>query len=258
MTVSDNRMQQNFSRSAFRYDEHAWLQQQQTSRVLAAALQRLPEIGNVLDLGCGTGLFALAAALERPKWHITGVDFSFEMARYAARRCDAVVQANATKLPFPDNSVDAAVSSLCLQWVNDKRAMLSEMRRVLKPGGTAILTTLGAKTLNELRRAAEKSEVELGILDMLPANTYKLLAADAGLQIIGFQSTHETQYYPSVEALLRSLKAIGANNAQAGKRRFLSPKRFAHMIHHYESLYAGPLGVPASWEPILLMLRKAA
>ncbi len=249
------RIQQNFSRAAASYDLHAKFQQQQARRVYAAAMQAMPEIARIADIGCGTGQFAALAAAERPQWEITGIDFSFGMLQQAAARCRYALNADATALPLADGAVHGIVSSLCMQWVENKPAMLAEIRRVLKPDGIAVLTTLADRTLWELREAGVAAGINVSLLPMLAAKDYRMLAERSGMEIAGFQQTIERDFYPSVEALLGSIRAIGAGSAE-GARRHIPPRRFAAMIQHYEASHTGARGVYASWQPVLMMLRK--
>lgn len=257
MTVATKRMQENFSRAAAQYDAHAWLQQQQVDRVLTGALKFFPETGAILDIGCGTGQFAVLARQPRPDWRITGIDLAWDMAKQAAPRC-TVMQGDATALPVADGSYDGVVSSLCIQWVNDKPAMFSEIRRVLKPGGMAVIATLGHDTLKELRLSAAQSHLPLGLLEMQSYETYCTMAKASGLQLVGCQHMHETHHYPSVEALFTSMRQIGAGNAQMERgHQFVAPSKFARMIQQYEANYGSTRGIPATWEPILMVLKNA-
>ena len=253
--MQTRRIQQNFSRAAASYDAHAKFQQQQARRVYNAAMQVMPELASIADIGCGTGEFARIAAAARPGWRITGIDFAQAMARQAAARCAYTLVANATALPLADASIDGAVSSLCMQWVEDKAAMLAEIRRVLRPDGVAVLITLADRTLWELRQAGVAAGINLSILPMLPVEDYRMLADASGMQLLGFQQTVELDTYPSVEALLGSIRAIGAGSAE-GARGHITPRKFARMIQHYEAAHGSARGITASWQPVLMILRK--
>lgn len=89
--------------------------------------------GDLLEVGCGTGLLlARAAAFARSA---RGVDLSPGMlARARARGLD-VVEASATDLPFPDATFDLAYSFKVLAHVRDIERALAEMARVVRPGG---------------------------------------------------------------------------------------------------------------------------
>ena len=96
----------------------------------------------VLDFGCGPGTISmgLAEAVEPGELH--GIDMEesqIEMARGAAsaggHRNAAFQTADVTDLPFEDNSFDVAHCNALLMHVPDTKAVLAEVRRVLKPEG---------------------------------------------------------------------------------------------------------------------------
>jgi demethylmenaquinone methyltransferase/2-methoxy-6-polyprenyl-1,4-benzoquinol methylase len=89
----------------------------------------------VLDVCCGTGDLALAAETEGGR--VTAVDFSAPMLERARRKSETVewVRADALALPFPDGSFDAVTIGFGLRNVEDAERGLTELRRVLRPGG---------------------------------------------------------------------------------------------------------------------------
>ena len=116
----------------------------------------------VLDVGCGAGTLAL---LKRKGVALAGVDLSADCARAArANGYDATARADLRRLPFPDHSFDYVVSLDVLSHVplGEKQAVVSEIRRVLRPGGVTLhgieCTDRGAQksyeemTEEELRR----------------------------------------------------------------------------------------------------------
>jgi SAM-dependent methyltransferase len=92
----------------------------------------------VLDLGCGAGMLAL---LKRKGVVLAGVDLSAECALAARRNgYDRTLSAELSRLPFADASFDYVVSLDVLGHVGfeEKDAVLSEIRRVLRPGGVTM------------------------------------------------------------------------------------------------------------------------
>jgi SAM-dependent methyltransferase len=87
--------------------------------------------GSLLDVGCGTGSYT--AALAERGWDVTGVDISEDMLRLARERGVRTVHADATSLPFEDESFDAAVSILTNTDLDDLGAVL-RIVRVVRPG----------------------------------------------------------------------------------------------------------------------------
>lgn len=103
----------------------------------------LPPGGDLLDLGCGTGLF-MAHYLSNGGTAV-GLDLSYAMV-HAARfqnGLEHVVAGTADRLPFKDESFDAVSSILAFSYVPDPAAMLAEVSRVLRPGGRVAICTLG-------------------------------------------------------------------------------------------------------------------
>ena len=102
---------------------------------------RLKPGAHVLDIGCGMGADALDLA-DRvgPHGLVTGVDFSEILIAEAIRRCSPNVAAtfevgDAQALRFPQHTFDALRTERMLMHVPDAQMALSEMARVLRPGG---------------------------------------------------------------------------------------------------------------------------
>lgn len=99
----------------------------------------------VLDIACGTGYGI--AFLKRAAKFVVGVDVDFEAAREAKCECDeraGVVLGNGLSLPFSDSSFDIVISFETLEHLHDRSGFLRELRRVLMPGGTLVLSTPNA------------------------------------------------------------------------------------------------------------------
>jgi ubiquinone/menaquinone biosynthesis C-methylase UbiE len=99
----------------------------------------------VLDVGTGTGF--VAAGLAPAAGRVVGVDNSLAMLTVAESNLTALDLDNAAlvegaidRLPFPDDSVDAAVANMVLHHAPDPAAMLGEMARVTRPGGWVAVT----------------------------------------------------------------------------------------------------------------------
>jgi arsenite methyltransferase len=106
-------------------------------------LGRLEPGEHVLDLGCGAGTDSLVAALMvGPRGHVVGIDMTPEMLERARRGAEELgaanvefVEAEAERLPFPDESFDVVISNGVIDLIPDKDAVFAELYRVLKPGG---------------------------------------------------------------------------------------------------------------------------
>jgi len=94
----------------------------------------------LLDAGCGTGWFSQAAAARGAR--VTSMDVGSELLKIVAQKCVSKrVIGDLMKMPFKAKSFDIVVSSEVIEHVTDPRKAISEMYRVLKPGGILIITT---------------------------------------------------------------------------------------------------------------------
>ncbi|MDA3624736.1 class I SAM-dependent methyltransferase [Saccharopolyspora sp. WRP15-2] len=111
------------------------------AQAAADALERLLPQGSctILDVACGTGI--ITRKLLRPERTVLGVDRSSGMLGLAMTRIPrGVVRADAARLPFASNSVDAVVIVWLLHLLRDPAPVLVEASRVLRPGGVLITT----------------------------------------------------------------------------------------------------------------------
>ena len=111
------------------------------ARRLAMILAAAPATAapRVLDNGCGLGVYMarLREALATPA--VFGLEYERERAAEANRRVGQVVCAAGEALPYPDASFDLILSNEVIEHVQDDRAALAEMARVLRPGGRALI-----------------------------------------------------------------------------------------------------------------------
>jgi SAM-dependent methyltransferase len=94
--------------------------------------------GRMLDVGCGTGgiLRALAG-----RGRVVGIDYAEIGLRYCRTKgLRDVLRASALALPFRDGAFDLCVLMDVLEHVDDEARLLGEVRRVLRPGGAAIVS----------------------------------------------------------------------------------------------------------------------
>ena len=147
------KVREMFSRLARRYDlvndvmsfgmHRIW--KRQTVRL---ALSGAPQNARVLDLCCGSGDLCFLAE-ELGAEAVFGADFTLPMLAVAKRRRQQsgrrsrFIQADALRLPFRDGSFDVLTIGYGLRNVADIPAALSEMRRVLAPGGRAVVLDFG-------------------------------------------------------------------------------------------------------------------
>jgi ubiquinone/menaquinone biosynthesis C-methylase UbiE len=161
-------------------------------RLLEQVLAGLPAAGGrVVDVGCGTGTFAIALSAAAPAPHVTAVDGDPRILTLAQRKPGAArvtwSEGLATSLPVPDESADRVVMSLLLHHLapTAKRQALLEALRVLRAGGRLHIADWG-RPQGPLMRVAFLLSVQLvdgleGTRDHA-AGLVPQLVADAGFQ----------------------------------------------------------------------------
>jgi demethylmenaquinone methyltransferase/2-methoxy-6-polyprenyl-1,4-benzoquinol methylase len=111
-------------------------------RERAADLAGLEPGGRALDVACGTGDLAIELARRvGPAGAVTGADFSQQMLERARDKSGAVAWewANALDLPYPDDDFDAATVGFGARNFSDLDRGLTEMARVVRPGGRVVV-----------------------------------------------------------------------------------------------------------------------
>jgi len=159
----------------------------------------------VLDLGSGAGLDVLLSAKRvGPGGHAYGVDMTDEMLALAnANRAKAEIH-NATFLrgtienvPLPNASVDVVISNCVINLAEDKRAVIKEAFRVLRPGGLfAVADMVELDPLDE--RLKKQLDSWAGCISgTIPVDQYRAALLEAGFIEPDF-NIHATQSIPGV------------------------------------------------------------
>jgi SAM-dependent methyltransferase len=113
------------------------------ARMLADVLEGHRGPAVIADIGCGDGLATSVAAAVNPGNRIVGIDWSADALRQARARGLTLVRAGAegTGLPLGPAVTDVVIMSEVIEHLVDPDFALEETRRVLKPGGSLLLST---------------------------------------------------------------------------------------------------------------------
>jgi ubiquinone/menaquinone biosynthesis C-methylase UbiE len=176
-------VQEGYDRIGQRYLAARTSHEGEDLALLSDLATRLVPEALVLDAGCGGGVPVMTrlveAGLEPVGLDLSGIQLALARARVPEA---ALVQADLAALPFGDGSFEALVSYYAVIHVprSDHRAVLGEFRRVLSPGGFALLC-LGAGDLPEDRDTYLGAPMFWSHFD---APTNLQLLQDAGFQVL--------------------------------------------------------------------------
>lgn len=192
-----------FDRVAHLYDT-GWLQRALYAavqdRALAELRSRQPR--SILDVGCGTGIFASRLEQQLAPGGVVGCDLSAGMLAEAAARSRRVgwVRGDSARLPVRAGAFDAVVCTQAFHFF-DQPAAWAEFRRVLAPGGHALVgmfhprTEVGSRRIARWSAAASKTPVNW---PTRPEMRQQVL--DAGLEVV---AQHDVEWrFRAVAALV--------------------------------------------------------
>jgi SAM-dependent methyltransferase len=115
---------------------------QRQARMLAGILRGVEGPAVILDVGCGDGSALAVAATQNPEHRFAGVDWSADALRQATARGLTGVRGSVNpRLPVADGAADVVIMSELIEHLVDPDGAVAEARRVLRPGGSLLLST---------------------------------------------------------------------------------------------------------------------
>jgi SAM-dependent methyltransferase len=194
--------------------EASWAAQLEPAQDALLARAALNPGERVLDIACGTGLVTFRAARAvGPAGLVVATDISAKMVQFtadeAARRGLAQVtcaRMGAEALDFGNASFDAVLCALGLMYVPEVTTALSEMRRVLVPGGRAVAAVWGARhrcgwaDIFPIVESRVQSDVCPMFFQLGTGDSLAQCFAQAGFHDVGVERLSTELYYASDDA----------------------------------------------------------
>lgn len=183
-----------FDRVAHLYDT-AWLQRALYAAVQDLALRELraAPARSILDVGCGTGIFAARLDREPAPATVVGCDLSAGMLAEGAARSRDVgwVRGDSARLPFRSGAFEAVVCTQAFHFF-DQPAAWREFLRVLAPGGRALVGMIHPRTEIAGRRSSRLFSSTAKTPVNLPTRpAMRRLATEAGFEVL---AQHEVEW----------------------------------------------------------------
>lgn len=241
----------NFDKAANNYLANATIQRTPALRLINL-LDKYYDGSTILDLGSGCGTLQHNQSINN--YPTYAFDLSMKMLKLNHSKFK--INGDAGCLPFADSSFSIIISNLMLQWALDKKQILNEVYRVLKPGGRIILSSLIKPSLYELHQAVMKIDDKPHTLNFLTENEYVCLFNNLKFNIIESYAWIDTVYFPTLIALLQHFKLTGTNLSRSGVSYGLGSRlQLQQLANTYQQ---HPNGLPLTYSYLLIVASKGA
>jgi len=228
-TIDKKQVERNFNRAAKTCDEAGVLSREAGNALMTrlALIKIEPKV--VLDLGCGTGYFSRLLAKRYKQSNVIGIDFARQMIDVAKRDSTMTSldfqQADAEHLPLENQSVDLVFSNMMLPFCDDLNIVVKEVKRVLRPNGLFIFSSLGPDSFDELRESWSQVDEHARTHLFIDMHDVGDLLLHHGLLDPVVEAEPVMLTYSSVDNLLQEIKSAGMQNALTQRLKGLTTPR---------------------------------
>lgn len=215
----------SFGAAAESYNQAAVVQSQVGRQLLDDLVNKNANkaVGNIVDLGAGTGRQGELLSQEFPLASLIALDLSPSMLSFSRQQNNyqTYLCADAEQLPLTDGSVDLIYSNFVLQWCMNLQQAFSEAKRIMPNGGTFTFSLPAAGSLIELEKSWQTVDEHVHVNQFPEVSAIQSMLAKVGFSDVKIKTEDFVMEYESVTSILRALKAVGAHNINAGRPKGL-------------------------------------
>ena len=234
---TQQRLKANFNKAASSYLDHAIIQQK-PALFLIDKFRQYHTSGRVLDLGSGPGTFMHGKYLL-PE-NLVSVDLSLNMLKQGMCNHNDLVCADVVNLPFVNLAYSTIISSLMLQWLNDKNKAFVELGRIIKSGGYLLFTTLINPSLWQLELAYKQIDSDAHIRHFCHEDEYLQLCTNNGFEVLESVIWSDDYEFASMLELFRHFRLTGTTLPQKAPQQGIGGKeRLANLAINYPDIKEG-------------------
>ncbi len=256
MAINKIKVAADFNRSAQDYVRHAILQRTVAGRLL----ERLEFVSispnTIVDAGSGPGGGARQLAKTYKDAQVLQFDLSLNMlsqsrsqdSRFFSKQ--QYLCGDIEKLPLAKNSVELFFSSLMLQWCNDLDVVFKQIKNTLKKQGLFLFATMGPDTLKELRLSWAEVDDDVHVNTFIDMHDIGDALVRAGFVEPVMDVEHITLTYDDCFSLMKDLKTLGANNADASRAKGLTGKNKIKKLESAYEKFRIDSRLPATYEVV--------
>ncbi len=256
VVIDKTMLVRRFARGMGTYDGAAVVQKEMAARLMAglASAPVADGFGNVLELGCGTGVLTGLLLDDSRLKRLVLNDLVPACAQTACQarqhRPDITVQfvpGDMETVALPGEN-DLIIAGAVLQWASDPLRLLRRLAELLRPGGVLAMASFGPSNLCEITRLTGLSLHYRSVADWhgLLADHYTVLSSGEAMRTLWFASAHE---------VLRHLQQTGVNALDTSP---WPPARIRRFCRTYAETFGRDGAVPLTYHPVYLTARKSA
>ena len=237
--LNEEHLIDSFSRHAKTYDRYAQLQKSMAERLASLLPTPLPD--NVLEIGCGTGLFT-RHLLTQPVKKLVLNDIAPGMLEILSNSLELpldteISPGNAERIHF--ENMDLICANAVFQWFQKPHEALIKMNQSLRDKGRLIFSTFGPKTLIEFRQAANLTSP----INLYTEDIWKKMILKSGFSINYWDVEIRKIFFSNSLSLLKNLQQIGA-----APLRMIKTGGLRKLMRDYDSRFSTTQGVYSTWE----------
>ena len=237
--MNDESLIESFSKHAKSYDRYAQLQKSMAERLASLLPTPLPD--NVLEIGCGTGLFTRHLLTQSIKKLLLNdiAPGMFEIIKSSLPLPSNVniLPGNAERIIF--DKLDLVCANAVFQWFQEPQTTLRKLNQALTENGELIFSTFGPRTLIEFRETSNLASP----IKLYNSDTWEKMIQRSGFTIKYSDVETRKIFFSSTMTLLKNLQQIGAT-----PMRLVKTGGLRKLMRDYDSRFSTSQGVYATWE----------
>lgn len=251
--IDKERLKKRFKRSIETYNEHAIIQQNTATELMEKLSGMMKNgAGEVLEIGCGTGLTTtMIMRLLKPAYLFVNdivADFEQVIQQIAIEnnyQNFCFIPGDIQNIAIPAN-LDLIVSTSTFQWIDKPSLFIKKISGALNTDGILAFSTFGDKNLNEIKSIENKS---------LNYTAFETLQNELNehFNIIYSDSKIEQIYFNTAIDVLKHLKKTGVNCL---RDKIWTKKRLNNFLQHYEQKFNTSKGLSLTYNPVCFILTK--
>ena len=227
LPINAQHVRQQFNRRA-PLDDAQFLYGEISNRMLHRLGYIRVKPGKLLDAGCGAGHAIEPLRVHYPEMEYTGLDASPALLKVARKRFQSkpglwqrlrnkpmlpveFIEADMAATPLPPESQDLVWSNMALHWHPAPHDVLTEWRRILKPGALVMFSSLGPGSFAELRTAVQQAGLETATPPYVDMHDFGDMLVQLGFSDPVMDQEIITLTYRSAEKLLEDVRLLGGN-----------------------------------------------